>query len=62
MQNTLSYFWTVSLRIYNSMQNWLKTTRNALAVMAHFFSTTLFLSSSVSFLSCLKLFDIDMSK
>lgn len=30
--------------------------------MAHFFSATLFLSSSVSFLSCLKLFDIDMSK
>lgn len=62
MQNTLSYFWTVSLRIYNSMQNWLKTTRNALAVMAHFFSATLFLSSSISFLSCLKLFDIDTSK
>lgn len=40
-----------------------KLHRNALAVMAHFFSATLVLSSSVSFLSRLQVFfDIDMSK
>lgn len=62
-ETSLSYFWTVRPRIYNSMQTWFKTTRNALAVMGHFSSATLDLRSSVGYSNWHQvLFDVDMSQ